>query len=288
MTKTNNERREMLAAFLRARRSQLSPEAVGLPRGRRRRTPGLRREEVAERASIGVAWYTALEQAREVQPSVEVLFGVARALQLSEAERAYLLQLAQPAMGDEPLAPEERLPQSLRRLIDAHDPLPAYLHTACWDVLIWNRSAELVFGFSSGPAPHPHNLLWRFFMTPGLPERSEGWERKARHFVAQARQRSAERPDARRLPQVLSDLQTASPVFAAWWSANEVAGPHECAKRIHHASLGLVELEEVTLQTTDEFGQRVVLYQADEMTVTRIQRALAQAVETKRASGQAP
>ena len=139
------ERREALAAFLRTRRARLQPTEVGLPARKRRRTPGLRREEVAELANIGVSWYTLLEQGQDVHPSRQVLSSLSQALRLTATEERHLFLLASGEGSGKMMAEEEPIPPELQRVVDALDPHPAYLVGRCWNVLTWNRAADLVF-----------------------------------------------------------------------------------------------------------------------------------------------
>src|SRR5579859_4958228 len=134
--------------FLRSRRAKLNPRSVGLPDGRRRRAPGLRREEVAELAGIGVDWYIRLEQGRSVTPSVTTIDALARALRLNKAEHAHLRTLARNA-GRRPFAPEV-VPDTLRRVVEGLDQ-PAYILGRRWDVLVWNKAADEIFAFSQLP-----------------------------------------------------------------------------------------------------------------------------------------
>src|SRR5579884_691326 len=134
-------RREALADFLRTRRARLRPTDVGLPTRNRRRTPGLRREEVAELANIGVSWYTLLEQGQDVHPSRQVLASLAQVLRLTPAEKQHLFLLASQELPTKTIAEEEQVRPALQRVVDALDPHPAFLIGQRWDVLTWNRAA---------------------------------------------------------------------------------------------------------------------------------------------------
>ena len=159
------EPRDELAQFLRTRRAALRPEAVGLPSAGRRRTPGLRREEVALLAGVSVSWYTWLEQGRPIRASRDVLISIARTLQLNPTEHAHLLALADRA---EPVATPEsdRAPDQLVRLIDAMAPSPAYVLGPRWEFLAWNRAQALLFPAIERLPPTDRNLLWVVFATP--------------------------------------------------------------------------------------------------------------------------
>src|SRR6478735_2418276 len=157
---TERERRQALADFLRTRRARLQPGDVVLPARPRQRTPGLRREDVAELAHIGVSWYTLLEQGHDVHPSRQVLHSLASALKLTLVEERHLLLLA----GQELVAAPTTVPDSevvtpaLRRVVDALDPHPAFVIGRRWDVLVWNRAAQILFHFDEPCPPHSHNV----------------------------------------------------------------------------------------------------------------------------------
>src|SRR5713101_4178786 len=167
------ERRQALAAFLRTRRTRLQPADVGLPARSRRRTAGLRREEVAELANIGVSWYTLLEQGHDVHPSRQVLESLSQALRLTTAEAEHLFLLAdQDAQGlgnqrlNQPAeiqAEEALITPALQRVVDAISPHPAFVIGRRWDALTWNRIANILFRFDEPYPPHSRNVVWRFF-----------------------------------------------------------------------------------------------------------------------------
>src|SRR5437588_5494648 len=155
---TDAVRRGELAAFLRSRRERIKPEDVGLPPGGRRRTPGLRREEVAQLAGVGATWYTWLEQGRDVRASFDVLEAISRALGLTPAERTHLIRLGRGEEAPPCKPPPERVSPTVRRLIENLGPSPAYVIGRRWDYLAWNRAACAVFGdFSSVPRAARHH-----------------------------------------------------------------------------------------------------------------------------------
>ena len=157
------ERRQALAAFLRTRRARLQPTDVGLPSRSRRRTPGLRREEVAELANIGVSWYTLHEQGHDVHPSRHVLESLARALKLTTAEEQHLFLLSCQELPAKMLVEEAQVTPALQRVVDALNSHPAFVIDQRWDVLTWNRTATLLFHFHEPCPPHSRNVVWRFF-----------------------------------------------------------------------------------------------------------------------------
>src|SRR5689334_2796484 len=173
--------RDELAAFLRFRRERLTPDDVGLPGGGRRRTPGLRREEVATLAGVSTTWYTWLEQAREVTPSRQVLDALARTLQLSPAEHDYLCTLA----GRSP-APvtEAGVHPTMRAFVESLVPNPAYIANETWDVLAYNRAqGALIDEYDKRPVEQ-RNVIWLMFNEPALRTRIVDWEGDARTMVA--------------------------------------------------------------------------------------------------------
>ena len=264
-----------LAAFLRARRARLTPEAVGLPRGARRRTPGLRREEVAEIAGLGPTWYTWLEQGRDIHPSAATLERLARALRLDAAERRYLFLLAgypPPAVLPEG---EETVGPALRRVLDALGDTPAYVLGRYWDRLAWNRAAELIFDLAAAP-PHGRNLLWQLFTDPAHRDFVVEWEAVARGVLAEFRADSAAAPDDPRFTALIADLQRSSPEFRAWWPQHDVRGIVGGRKVFAHPDVGHLVLEHTTLLVPGHVGERLMIYtplpEAD--TAAKLQRLL--------------
>src|SRR5215471_10482236 len=178
----SNEPRNELGDFLRSRRDRLTPKAVGLPPGRRRRTPGLRREEVAELAGIGVDWYVRLEQGRSVSPSVTTVDALARALRLSKAEHGHLRALTR--HGERRAFVRENVPEPLRRMVESLDQ-PAYITGRRWDVLAWNKAADEIFAFSRLPEEE-RNILLSVFTRPASRRMfGAAWEEEAKRILAQ-------------------------------------------------------------------------------------------------------
>ncbi len=211
-------RRTELADFLRTRRARLAPERAGLPRGDRRRTPGLRREEVALLADVGITLYTFLEQGRPIPVSAETLGRVARALQLDADETAHLFALA----GRAPSLPsQEDVPANVRAMIDGLGPTPAYVVDACWDILAWNEAEAALVPAVAEMAPEERNALWLFF---GRPERAwiVGWERHAREALAHFRLDYGRRRGDPRFAAVIERCWRASPEFRVWWARHDV------------------------------------------------------------------
>ena len=248
------EQRQELGAFLRVRRAALRPEDVGLPQGvNHRRTPGLRREELAQLAGISVSWYTRLEQGKDVQPSAKAVARVAQALQLTAAEREYLLALAR----RDPLvvqpAANEPVSATLRDVLEAQGDNPAYLIDARLNLLAWNRAAISVFGFAEDLAAAPaeeRNLLWLIFA-----DNARTWlvdrERHAKLLLAQFRDASRHQVNEPWFGRFVQRLQQRSPEFARWWSQYDVERVQETEKVIDHPTAGRLTLRQTVLQVVD-------------------------------------
>jgi transcriptional regulator with XRE-family HTH domain len=253
--------RPELAAFLRSRRARIRPSDVGLEEGVRRRTPGLRREEVARLAAISVDYYIRLEQGRGPQPSRSVLSGLARALRLSDDERRYLLVIA--CDGPQPIAaPPRDVPAGILHLLDRLDDTPAYVMDAAWDILAWNAmAAALIPEVVALPERERNALRWLFL--PGAVPGSldDDHERLAREGVADLRVAAARYPDAPRVAALVSELSAASPLFVELWNRHEVQIRRSTHKRTVHPVVGPIDLDIETLLVA-EHDQRVVLYTA--------------------------
>jgi len=229
-----------LGIYLRDRRTKLDPASFGL--AGRRRTPGLRREEVAQRANISPTWYTWLEQGRGGAPSSDVLDRIARALMLTDVEREhlFLLGLGRP--------PEIRYPESsegvtprLQRVLDALEPSPALIRTALWDVVAWNRAATVMLTDYGSLPPQERNVLRLIFCDPRVRAAQFDWESVAR-FVVAAFRADAVRVGAKAEPLV-DELCRASPEFAALWRDNDVRSYGEGIKHLRHPILGPIAFE---------------------------------------------
>ncbi|HEV8634101.1 MAG TPA: helix-turn-helix transcriptional regulator [Chloroflexota bacterium] len=250
--------RAELSDFLKSRRARIAPAAVGLRGGSRRRTPGLRREEVADLAGVGLTWYTWLEQGRGIRVSPEVLTGIARALQLEPAERAHLFRLA----GHAPPATEaaaSAVSPRLRRILDRWDPLPAHVAGRRRDVLAWNRAGEALNGWSRLPDGR-RNVLWWVFMVPTARRVLVDWEQEAALAVAAFRAEAGGalgEPDYREL---VAELLEGSPDFAAVWARQDVRGRQEALHRFAHPELGRFDLEFMPFQVAEQPSLRLYLY----------------------------
>ncbi len=231
-----------MGAYLRDRRSRLDPLALGFS-GQRRRTSGLRREEVAQRANISPAWYTWLEQGRGGAPSPDVLNRIATSLLLTEAEREHLFMLG---LGHPPEARYKAaagVTPRLQRLLDALDVSPAIIKTATWDVVAWNRAAALVLTDYGKLPPHGRNILRLVFGDPHIRAAQDDWQSMARFVVAAFRTDAARAGAVSEIGELVDELCAVSPEFAALWHEHDVRVHGEGTKRLRHARLGSIELE---------------------------------------------
>jgi transcriptional regulator with XRE-family HTH domain len=254
-------RREELADFLRTKRSSLQPEDVGLPDGSRRRTPGLRREEVALRAGVGTTWYTWLEQGRDVRASLDVLEALARALRLTPAERSHLILLGRGEHAKPCKAPAEEVSPTVRRLVENIGPGPAYLLGRRWDYVAWNRSFEVVFSWEPGAEPLSRNHVWLWFMDPSRRTLCSGdWATSARLLVAKFRADSAKNIGDPAFEELISALNSSSPEFRKLWKRHEVAGSGDGRKELTHPTAGELVFDHVVFQYGEAGEQRLILY----------------------------
>lgn len=231
-----------LGTYLKSRRGRMDPVALGFPASRRR-TTGLRREEVAQRANISATWYTWLEQGRGGAPSADVLHRIAGALMLTDVEREHVFLLG---LGRPPevryKAPEGVSPR-LQRVLDGMTSSPAMIKTATWDIVAWNRAAAAVLTDYGALAPDQRNVLRLMFSNSQVRAAQENWENVARFVVSTFRADAARAGAVSEVSQLVDELCLTSPEFKRFWSENDVGLHGEGAKRLHHPILGVLALE---------------------------------------------
>jgi transcriptional regulator with XRE-family HTH domain len=257
---TIEARRRESGDFLRSRRERLTPASVGLPDGFRRRTPGLRREEVAMLAGVGTTWYTWLEQGRDVRPSPAVLKALADTLRLDAAERRHLFVLNDRPPPEAAVTDPGEVSQPLRRMLASMKRQPAYVVGKRWDVLAWNRAAALLFGDYGKLQGDERNIMHLVFANHDHRRLLVDWETVARMSLAMFRAdnaRYAGDPDFERLVRALKDT---SPEFADWWQRHEVLRPLAGHKRIRHPQVGVMSFEHTSLTVSDHAEMRLVVF----------------------------
>jgi transcriptional regulator with XRE-family HTH domain len=258
---TQSARRVELAAFLRAQRARLRPADVGLPYDRhpgRRRTPGLRREEVAQLSGVGVTWYTWLEQGRNISASEQVVDALARALLLDRDQRRYLRALAGLATAVGETHVEDVRPR-LQRLVDAAAPTIASIYDAHFDFVVWNTPYQRL---RHDPALLPadrRNLLWMMFTGAQGGARMLRWEPAARAVLGQFRALVGQRPDDPRLATMVAELTAISPEFREWWAEYPIHHFRPAKIKIDHPEIGPMELEMFQLRPVEHPDLLMVL-----------------------------
>ncbi|MGW1889615.1 helix-turn-helix domain-containing protein [Streptomyces sp. NPDC002004] len=259
------DRRAELSEFLRTRRARLKPEDVGLPEyGRRRRVPGLRREELAQLAGVSVAYYTRLEQGNGRNVSAEVLDAIARALRLTDAEHAHLTHLAKPKQHKKKRsARPQQLRVSLEHLLDALDGVPAYVVGRRSDILGWNRLAAAVFGDWGALPAQERNWARLVFLDASTRDLFIDWDSKASDIVAYLRMDAGCHPDDPKLSALVGELSVKSPEFRRLWATHDVKEKSHGTKRFHHPLVGELSLFFETFALPHDEEQHVVTYHAE-------------------------
>jgi len=264
-----------LADLLRSRRERLQPADVGLSAGARRRTRGLRREEVAQLAAISTTYYTFLEQGRDVHPSRQVLDALARALRLAPAERAHLHELAHGHVTTNRHHPGEVLAPAVVALVDRLDPHPTYVTGRRFDVLAANRAARALWTDWPALPPQERNMLWWMFTAPAARTILIDWEAEASALLARFRAAADRHPSEPEFAALIQRLQAASAEARAWWPRHDVVALSSGTKRLHHPVLGDLELEHVVLQLADDPEQKLVTFTAEGTHQQRIAQLIA-------------
>jgi transcriptional regulator with XRE-family HTH domain len=264
-------RRRELAAFVRSRRERLRPEQVGLRPSRRRRTPGLRREEVAQLAGVGVTWYTWLEQGRDIHPSAQVLDAIARTLQFDAHEHEHLFRLAGVAtttIADQCLT----LCPTAQPLLDQLEPLPACVVNARLDLLAFNRVYASFFDDLDTMPLESRNLMWLAFTDERWREVIVDWDDAVGRMVAEYRAAMAGHLTEPAWKDLVARLHRASPEFEAVWARHDVQGVESRTKRALHPTVGLLHLDYTNLWFAQRHDTRIVAFTpADERTRERLE-----------------
>jgi transcriptional regulator with XRE-family HTH domain len=266
-------RRRELAAFLRNRRERIQPEQVGVRGGRRRRTPGLRREEVAQLAGVGVTWYTWLEQGREINPSAQVLDAISRTLQFDAHEHSHLFTLAGvPTATVANQCLEQQCPTA-QALIHQLEPFPAAVLNDRLDLLAFNRTFASFFGGELETIPiEERNCLWLAFTNPSWRRTIVDWDETVGNMVAEYRGAMAEHLDDPDWELLVDRLHRVSPEFTAFWERHDVQLVESRMKRARHPTAGLLRLVYTHLWLGQRLGTRITAFTpADEATRRKLE-----------------
>lgn len=276
----NSERLAELAQFLKTRRARISPEQAGLPNDGRRRTPGLRRGEVAQLSGVSVDWYTWLEQGRNIQVSAQVIESVARALQLDSNERRHLFLLALQQLPADQAPGESDMTPELQRFLDLQGTSPAYVTDSRLTIVGWNKAASIIYGNYETMSPRERNSVWRTFTSPYVRQLlRENWEKHARHRLAHFRACYGNYIGDPWWLELIEDLKRVSEEFRAWWPMHDVLNGPEGRKINHHPTVGLLEFEQISMLVSDSPHLTVTinLPSNDGDTESKVRRLLAEA-----------
>jgi transcriptional regulator with XRE-family HTH domain len=272
-------RRDELAAFLRNRRERLTPDDVGIVTSGRRRTPGLRREEVAQLAGVGVTWYTWLEQGRDIAPSPQVLDAIVRTLRLDGHERTHVFRLSgatDPTHVDGCAA----VPDAIQPILDQLQPFPAVVVNGRYDILAYNRTYQAVIGSLDDLPVERRNMLRLMFTDPEVQSRMVDRDRAGAFLVASFRASMAKHVGEPAWKCFLADMLEV-PEFAKEWERHEVRPIQRMSKRIFSPSVGLLHMESTSLWLAESVGVRMVTYvPTDDETRARLDRLYAELAPT--------
>ncbi|MFW5432078.1 MAG: helix-turn-helix transcriptional regulator [Methylophilaceae bacterium] len=254
-----DKRRKELGEFLQAIRKRGTPEAFGFPRGARRRTQGLRREEVAQLASISATWYTWIEQGRDVNMSADALVRMAQALKLTRTERAYLFDLAG-RLDPQGHVPEEDLASNTLTTLLKDINVPAYVLGRTWNILAWNPQAENLFGdWLTQEDAIPPNLLRLVFTHPQAKQFVVDWEARGRRLVAEFRADCRSRLEEPELQSLVTELSKASVEFDQFWKQHDVLERQGGLREFNHEKLGMLSFQQVTMRPVDQEQLKLVM-----------------------------
>lgn len=277
-TDLENARRREFGAFLKSRRERLHPQDVGLPNGFRRRTPGLRRDEVALLAGIGMTWYTWLEQGREVRPSYEVLSSIARTLKLDETERRYLFDLAGRPLR-ELNQPEQQQPgAAILRMLERAVNQPAYILGPRWDIVAWNHAACAIFGDYSKLHGDERNIMYMLFNNPAHRKLLVDWEEMAPTVLGMFRAESAHYAGDPNYDRLVNVLLRDSLDFRYWWERHDVVRYTSVNKRINHPGSGRMVFEYNSFSSDDGRNMKLVVYTPldEDKTIEKMEHLIAE------------
>ena len=264
-TETNTRSRRLartrteLAEFLRNRRSRISPEEVGLQASGRRRTPGLRREEVAAMAGVGITWYTWLEQGRDIGVSSEFLDDLCKVLKLDPAERRHLYMLTQKRPPKESARTAYTVPVVIRDMLFRLPDNPAFVLNLRWDVLAWNGAGDKLFGFSDQPQ-ETRNMLWMTFADERLRARLSPWEEQARRLLTSFKRDFVQSPQDAELISLTENLSRMDDAFRLWWKRPDIDGLCNGKRTFDLDHLGEVTLSHLTMILDNDRQLRLVYY----------------------------
>ncbi len=276
----DTKRRQELAQFLRTRRERLSPEEVGLSAGSRRRTPGLRREELSQLAGMGVTWYTRLEQGQDIIVSPQVLESLARVFDLNAAERNHLFVLAREQVPADPYPLTSMISPQLQSILDSIN-VPAYVINPRWDIVGWNKAMGRVFSDFEATSRHERNIPRSLFTNPLMRTLLRDWEKEARGILALFRASSDRYVREPWFKALVAELQQTSSEFREWWPQHDIQSTYTGKKELNHPMVGWLILQTSTFQVVDAPDLQMVIFTAAEAETARKLVQLTESVEAQ-------
>lgn len=258
----NNEnyRFKELADFLKTRRAKILPSQVGLPITSRRRTPGLRREEVAQLAGIGLTWYTWLEQGRSIRVSASVIESLCRVLLLDKNERRHLYLLANQPIPAEVPEYKPAVNPALQHVLDSLVLCPSIITDQRWNVLAWNKETSLVFGDYAEKTVRERNIVWTMFTENKYKQLFPDWSHYAKRLLGAFRASCGHYAEDSWLVQFIDDLKARSIEFQEWWSLHEIESCSEKFKKLNHPAMGIMEFEVNSYEVSDNKDLRMIVH----------------------------
>lgn len=258
----NNEKHRYseLADFLKTRRAKILPSQVGLSIGTRRRTPGLRREEVAQLAGIGLTWYTWLEQGRAIHVSTQVIESLSKVLLLDKQERIHLYLLAnQPLPTDIPVC-QGNVSPILQHVLDSLLFCPSLVTDQRWNVIAWNKAASVIFGNFSEMNVRERNIVWAMFTDDKYKQLYVDWRLHAKGLLGRFRSTCGQYIEDSWLAQFIDDLKKQSTEFNLWWSLHEIQSNGEKSKQMKHPVAGVLDFEISNFDVSDNSGLKMIVH----------------------------
>jgi transcriptional regulator with XRE-family HTH domain len=268
-------RRHELSDFLRSRRARISPAGIGFPSAHRRRTPGLRREEVAQLAGMSATWYTWLEQRRPISVSRGMLDNLARVLQLNPVERIQLFRLARRESVIDSTPQREIVSPRFQRMLDQSDIMPSLVMGRRWDVLGWNRVVRAFFLDFEQVPPDERNMVWLLFTHPALRALLVDWSTRAQDTLARFRADYGRYAGDSHFVQLVDRLNAVSPEFAQWWPRHDVLPMSEGCAQYNHPLVGRMVVDYMTFSVLDNPELRVVTWLPDAGSMKKMRKVVA-------------
>lgn len=260
MNNKNNQRYHELADFLKSRRSRILPSQVGLPAGTRRRTPGLRREEVAQLAGIGLTWYTWLEQGRPIQVSTPVVESLSKVLLLDKQERRHLYLLANQPLPPEVPEYQGAISSALQQVLDSLTLSPALITDQRFNVIAWNKAACLLFGEFSEMNARERNMVWAMFTDEKYKQLYVDWNLYAKGLLGRFRSTCGQYIEDTWIAQFVDGLRTQSEEFNLWWPLHEIQNDTSLNKQLYDPAVGLLDFEISNFDVSDNSGLKMVVH----------------------------